>query len=85
MLYGSSATQDQNFKKEDLTLAHMKIDKVKKKPLPPDLKYEYPYKRKKGKGKVPRSWLDMFKWRPKDRGHDVNHGVNNISLKEAPS
>ncbi|MCI14618.1 hypothetical protein A2U01_0035750, partial [Trifolium medium] len=46
-----------------------------KKKLPP------PPKRKKEKGKALMRWLDMFKWNPKD----IEHGVKDDSLKEAPS
>jgi hypothetical protein len=37
-------------------------------------------KKKKGKRKTPMRWFDMFKWRPKD----VGHNFKNVSLEEAP-
>lgn len=61
------------------------IDKVKKKPLQLDLRYEPPHRRKRGKAKLPRIWLEMFKWSPKAGGNVFVHNVNIISLKEAPS
>lgn len=57
------------------------IRKVKKKPLPPELKYEPPYKRQKDKGIIHGKWLEMFKWIPKV----VGHGVEDSELKKAPS
>lgn len=77
----SISNQDRSFKIEGSTLAHMVVPKVKKKPLPPDLKYEPPHKRKKEKGKMYGKWLDMFKWSPKV----IRHNFEDSSLKEEPS
>lgn len=80
MVDESPTIQDKNFKKEGLTLVNGTIWKVKKKPLPPNLKYETPDK-KRDKDKIQGKWLWMFKWRPKDDVRDLK----DIELKEAPS
>jgi hypothetical protein len=69
------------------------VDKTPFKQVPPDILSVHPMnnnsqdkkhppntKRKKRKGKTPMRWFDMFKWRPKD----VGHNFKNVSLEEAP-
>lgn len=46
--------------------------------------YEPPHK-KRDKVKIHMSWFEIFKWNPKAVGHDIEHNVNDISLKEVPS
>lgn len=62
-------------------LAHGEALKLKKKPLPSNLRYESPHKRKREKGKEAGKWMYMLKLSPKL----VEQSVNDSSLKEASS
>ncbi|XP_045802530.1 uncharacterized protein LOC123896150 [Trifolium pratense] len=76
-----------------LDIAEKNVDNTPFKRVPPDILKAHPKsnifqnktssfasKKKKGKRKTPMRWFDMFKWRPKD----VGHNFKNVSLEEAP-
>ncbi|CAJ2642382.1 unnamed protein product [Trifolium pratense] len=76
-----------------LDIAESNVDNTPFKRVPPDILKAQPEsnifqnktslfasKKKKGKRKTPMRWFDMFKWRPKD----VGHNFKNLSLEEAP-
>ncbi|CAJ2633013.1 unnamed protein product [Trifolium pratense] len=76
-----------------LNIAETNVDNTPFKRVPPDILKAHPEsnifqnktslfasKKKKGKRKPPMRWFDMFKWRPKD----VGHNFKNVSLEEAP-
>ncbi|CAJ2651912.1 uncharacterized protein LOC123905413 [Trifolium pratense] len=76
-----------------LDIAETNVDNTPFKRVPPDILKAHPEsnifqnktslfasKKKKRKRKTPMRWFDMFKWRPKD----VGHNFKNVSLEEAP-
>ncbi|XP_045800522.1 uncharacterized protein LOC123894544 [Trifolium pratense] len=76
-----------------LDIAESNVDNTPFKRAPPDILKAHPEsnifqnktspfasKKKKRKRKTPMRWFDMFKWRPKD----VGHNFKNVSLEEAP-
>ncbi|XP_045791275.1 uncharacterized protein LOC123885979 [Trifolium pratense] len=76
-----------------LDIVESKVDNPPFKRVPPDILKAHPEsnifqnktslfasKKKKRKRKTPMRWFDMFKWRPKDIGHNFK----NVSLEEAP-
>ncbi|XP_045831437.1 uncharacterized protein LOC123922791 [Trifolium pratense] len=76
-----------------LNIAESNGDNTPFKRVPPDILKAHPEsnifqnktspfasKKKKRKRKTPMRWFDMFKWRPKD----VGHNFKNVSLEEAP-
>ncbi|XP_045802576.1 uncharacterized protein LOC123896203 [Trifolium pratense] len=76
-----------------LDIAESNVDNTPFKRVPPDILKAHPEsnifqnktslfasKKKKRKRKTPMRWFDMFKWRPKD----VGHNFKDVSLEEAP-